>query len=284
VRKAGWLSAQQLGMHLLEQARAMGATLLQAKVVEVDAAAGEVRGVMLGSGEKLECAGFVDAAGPYLKHVANLLGMHLPVETELHLMAVVKDPLAVVPRDAPLLVWDEAQTVPWQDAERELLNSDADTAWMTGHLPRGAHTRPEGPPESQSVLMLWDYRARLMDPTYPIPMDEQYSEIVLRGLSTMLPGLRAYFSRAARPQVDGGYYVKTPENRLLACPLPVAGAYVLGAVSGYGIMAACAGGELLAAHMSGTSLPAYASDFSLERYDDPGYQRRLQKWGDFGQL
>lgn len=60
-----------------------------------------------------------------------------------------------------------------------------------------------------------------------------------------------------KPLVDGGYYTKTAENVPLIGPAPgpagqggVAGAYVCGAVSGYGIMAAHAAGELLAAHVS----------------------------------
>ena len=55
--------------------------------------------------------------------------------------------------------------------------------------------------------------------------------------------------------VDGGYYAKTPENRPLIGPLPIAGAWVNAAYSGFGIMGACAGGELLAAHVGGSSLP-----------------------------
>jgi len=64
----------------------------------------------------------------------------------------------------------------------------------------------------------------------------------------------------------------------------VEGAYVLGAVSGYGIMASCGAGELLAAHIAGKPLPSYASEFSLSRYDNPTYQKRLAAWGDSGQL
>ena len=284
VRKAGWLSAQQLGMYLLDQVRAMGGTIISGRVVAVDVAAGGVQGVRLSGGEHLECAAFVDAAGPYLKETAALLGIELPVQTELHLITAFKDPLSVIPRDAPLLIWGETQSLQWQDHERDFLNADAETGWLTHALPSGAHARPEGPADSQSVLMLWDYRTRTLDPAFPIPADEQYPEIVLRGLSAMLPGLRAYIGRAARPQIDGGYYVKTPENRLVACPLPVEGAYVLGAVSGYGIMASCGAGDLLAAHIAGTPLPSYAPEFSLARYDDPNYQKRLEAWSDFGQL
>ena len=106
-------------------------------------------------------------------------------------------------------------------------------------------------------------------------MDEQYPEIVLRGLSIMLPRLRQYFGRAARPRLDGGYYIKTRENRLLAGPTPMEGVYLLGGVSGYGIMSACAAGELLAAHMAARPLPAYAQAFELARYDQPDYFARL---------
>jgi glycine/D-amino acid oxidase-like deaminating enzyme len=100
----------------------------------------------------------------------------------------------------------------------------------------------------------------------------------------MIPRFAEYIGRAPRPAVDGGYYTKTQENRLLVGPLPVEGAYIIGALSGYGMMASPAAGELLAAHLTGTDLPDYASWFLLERYDDPEYQKLLEDWGSSGQL
>jgi glycine/D-amino acid oxidase-like deaminating enzyme len=67
-------------------------------------------------------------------------------------------------------------------------------------------------------------------------------------------------------------------------PLPVGGAYIIAALSGFGIMAACASGELLAAHMTGSDLPSYAPWFLLERYEDPAYQKLLEDWDESGQL
>ena len=87
-----------------------------------------------------------------------------------------------------------------------------------------------------------------------------------------------------RPQIDGGYYTKTRENRPLVGPMGVDGVYVIGAVSGYGIMSACGVGDLLAAHVTGAELPSYASAFELARYDDAEYQKKLENWGDGGQL
>jgi len=116
------------------------------------------------------------------------------------------------------------------------------------------------------------------------PEQPHYAEIALRGMSTMVPALKAYFGKGARPYVDGGYYVKTRENRPLIGPLPVEGAYVSGAYSGFGVMASCAAGELLAQHIMEAALPDYAQAFMLSRYQDPRYRSLLDSWGDGGQL
>jgi len=213
-----------------------------------------------------------------------MLRMNIPVNTELHLKVAFKDHLGVIRRDSPLLIWDDSQYLPWESDERADLNADLETRWLTQAFPPGVHTRPEGAGESHTILMLWEYKTQKMEPVFPTPTDSQYPEVALRGLSTMLPSLKAYFGRANRPQIDGGYYVKTRENRLLAGPLPVEGAYVIGAASGYGIMSACAAGELLAAHVQGAELPAYAPAFSMARYDDADYQKQLENWGESGQL
>ena len=66
--------------------------------------------------------------------------------------------------------------------------------------------------------------------------------------------------------------------------MPVEGAYVLGALSGYGLMAANGAADLLADYLTGRSLPRYAPAFRLERYADPAYRALLANWGDSGQL
>jgi glycine/D-amino acid oxidase-like deaminating enzyme len=164
------------------------------------------------------------------------------------------------------------------------LSEDDYTRSLLDEMPAGVHTRPEGGTDSDIILMLWEYLLHEIAPVWPPPLDEQYPEIALRGLATMIPGLKAYFNKSPRPVLDGGYYTKTRENRPLIGPLPVEGAYLIGAISGYGLMASCAAGELLAAHLTKTALPPYAPAFALERYQDPAYQRMLRNWGDSGQL
>jgi glycine/D-amino acid oxidase-like deaminating enzyme len=284
VRRAGWLSAQQLGMYLLETARSRGVRFASGRVTGVEVVNGRVNGVRLSSGERVDSPIFINAAGPYLKEVGKLLGVDLPIHTELHLKAALKDPLGVIGREAPLLIWTDSQFLPWEDEERLALAGDEETRWLTELFPGGVHVRPEGSGESQTILMLWDYKTRIMEPVWPPTLDEQYPEIALRGLVTMLPRLQEYFNRMPRPQLDGGYYTRTRENRPIVGPLGVEGAYVTGAVSGYGIMSACGVGELLAAHVTGTELPSYAKAFALSRYDDPGYTKDLNVWNMDGQL
>jgi glycine/D-amino acid oxidase-like deaminating enzyme len=97
----------------------------------------------------------------------------------------------------------------------------------------------------------------------------------MRGLAVMMPGLRAYIGRSHEAVVDGGYYCKAPDNRPLIGPTAIEGAYVLGALSGFGIMASQAAAELLAAHLLEQPMLDYAPAFHPARFEDPAYQRIL---------
>ncbi len=286
-RRCGWLSAQQLGMYLLEKAREGGTIFRQARLEKVDISAGRVAAVHLreGSGPiRIITPNLVNAAGPFLPQVARMIGVELPVSHELHLKIAFRDSLGVVGRDAPLLIWTDPTTLPWSEEERATLARSEETHHLLDEFPSGVHARPEGGPDSDVVLALWTYDVRPVQPVFPFAVDPHYPEIVFRGLAAMIPGLRAYFGRMPKPVVDGGYYTKTRENRPLIGPLPVKGAYLMGAFSGYGIMASCGAGELLAAHLTGSPLPSYAPAFTLERYQDREYQKLLENWGDTGQL
>jgi glycine/D-amino acid oxidase-like deaminating enzyme len=282
-RRCGWFSGQGLGMYLLEQAKAHGARLIEGKIDRVDVQANRIQRVHFGS-ESIDTGNFVIAAGPYLKSVGQLIDVDIPVFNELHVKIAFKDYLGVVPRDAPLMIWSDPQYLPWSDEERAALQEDEDTRWLLNEFPGGAHLRPEGGGDSNIVLMLWPYHVTPVEPIWPPHLDPFFPDVVLRGLSTMLPGLKKYFDKAPKSSYDGGYYTKTQENRPLASKLPIEGAYVCGAVSGYGLMAAASIGELLAARVAGSTLPDYAPAFSIERYADRAYHQLLENWGSSGQL
>ena len=285
VRRAGWLSAQQFGMLLLERALALGVEFASGKITGVSTGGGRIKEVALASGERIGCGAFVNAAGPFLAPVARMQDLELPVFCELHFKAVVRDHLGVVARNAPLLIWSDPQLLPWADDERTHLSSDPETAWLTQQFPAGVHTRPEGSAESRTILMLWEYRrSSRTEPVWPLSLDLTFPEVALRGLSAMLPRLRDYFGRIPRAQLDGGHYTKTPENRPIVGPTALENSFIIGASSGFGIMSACAAAELLAQHVTGAALPMYASDFALARYDQPGYLDAALAAAENGQL
>jgi glycine/D-amino acid oxidase-like deaminating enzyme len=251
----------------------------------VECAGGAVQAVQLrmqNERRRVATSCFVAAAGPHLVEVARLLDVDLPVFCELHWKAAFRDRLGVVPREAPLLVWEDAQILEWNDEEREILDASPESRWLLGMLPAGVHCRPEG--GLQQILVLWPYHAHPDPVHFPLEADPVFPEVALRGMSTMLPGLRAYWEALPRSFVDGGYYVKTRENRCLVGPLPRRGAFVMGAFAGYGLMAACGAAELLARHILGDAKPEYAPAFDLRRYDDAGYRQRLETWGSTAEL
>lgn len=287
VRRAGWFSAQQLGMHLLERARERGVRLLRGEVTGVELGGGRVRAVRV-AGETgtttIATPRFVNAAGPMQKAVGRMLGVELPVYAERHVKIAFSDTLGAMPREAPLLIWSDPVRLPWSDEERAELAGSEETRWLLETFPAGVHGRPEGHAGGSVALLLWTYDADPVEPRFPLTFEPHYPEIVLRGMAVMLPALSAYFDRPPRPYVDGGYYTRTRENRPLVGPLPVEGAYLIGGLGGFGLMAASAAGELLAAHVAGAALPEYAPAFALSRYDDPDYRALVERWGESGQL
>jgi len=280
VRRAGWLDAQQLGAWLFAEAKSAGVRFLPREVIGVETGPAGVGAVDLDDGSRIETRFFVDAAGPMVGDVAGLLGEELPIHAELHLKVAFKDHLGVVPRDAPLLIWDDPQSIDWDPEEISGLRDGMSD--LLDLLPSGCHLRPEGGDESPWVLGLWEVRRRIMTPRFPVPVDPMHAEVVLRGLSRMIPGLEAYRERVPKTWVDGGYYVKTPENYPIIGPLRTPGAFVIGALSGFGIMASQAAAELLSLHITGQDLPEFADAFRRRRYDDPSYLDGID--ADAGQL
>ncbi|RDI62210.1 NAD(P)/FAD-dependent oxidoreductase [Microvirga subterranea] len=283
-RRAGWLSAQQLGMVMLEAVRARGVGFVKGRVVGFDTAGGRVRAVHVdqqGERTTLPATHAVLAAGPMQAEMAGMIGVDLPIRAERHFKVSFADTLGGMPRNAPMLIWLDEQRLPWSDEERAALAADEEAQWLLGEFPAGVHGRPDG---ATSTLVLFNHHGDAVDPVFPLPEPAYYAEIALRGMSTMVPGLKVYNGETPRPYIDGGYYMRTQENRPLIGPVAVEGAYISCAYSGFGVMASCAGGELIARYVTEAPLPDYAPAFLLSRYHDPAYAALLERWGDGGQL
>lgn len=277
VRRAGWLDAVRMGRWLLEESRRRGVRVVRDRVVGVDTAGGAVRSVRLSSGSGLPTERLVIAAGPGLPAALRMLDVDLPVFLELHAKMRFDDRLGVVPRSAPFTIWtDPVGELDWSATERKRFADDPGTRWLLEPFPGGVHVRPVG--EGRDIFLIWTFESAPQEYIWPPAFDEHLAEVLLRGFARLAPKAAAYIGEGHRGVVDGGYYTKTPENRPMIGPLPVEGAYVTGALSGYGIMAAHGAADLLAAHVTGASLPPYAAALSPARYADPAYRARLEQW------
>ena len=255
VRRAGFMNAMMLGHWLLARALASGVELVHDEVTGLVVDRQRFASIQLASGARIDARAFVLAAGPLLPEWTDRLELHMPIVNELHGKISFEDEAGVIARDAPLMIWNDAVDL-----------------GALGTFPAGVHLRPRG---SRSLLGIWTYDTRVEDPTFPPAFAHDYPDIVIRGLAAMMPGLRAYIGRSHEAVVDGGYYCKAPDNRPLIGPTAIEGAYVLGALSGFGIMASQAAAELLAAHLLEQPMPDYARAFHPARFEDPAYQRIL---------
>ena len=268
IRRAGTLNGVAYGSWMLKRALACGAQLVRDRVVAVHTRGGRVHEVQLASGNVIATDTFIAAAGPELPNVGRMLGVELPLLHELHLKARIRDPHGAVPRDAPFVIWSDPITI------------DGVT------LPAGVHMRPVDHTRGDELFGIWTYETEQRPYVWPPPIDPHYAATVARGCARMIPALAPHIAELLRDAItDGGYYCKTPENRPLVGPLPVSGAFVVGALSGMGLMAAHACGELVSQHVVGAALPDYARWFLPSRYDAADYRALMASWGSrVGQL
>jgi sarcosine oxidase, subunit beta len=283
VRRAGWFSAQQLGAWMLDQCKDRGLEIVVDEVTGIEMAGGAIRSVSLASAGEIATDVVVDAAGPMAGQVAALAGVDLPLFSELHIKVAYRDHLGVVPRDAPMFIWSDTQRLDWSIEEREAL-AEQGRDDLLGEMPIFCHARPEGGAGSPYLLGLWEYHGLVQEPSWPLPEDPLYPEVVVRGLTTMAPGFDVYRERLPQSVVDGGYYTKTRENRPLVGPAGPSGFNLIAGLSGFGVMVAAGAAELLASHVTGTELPAYSDAFLLDRYDDADYVASITGPMSSGQL
>jgi glycine/D-amino acid oxidase-like deaminating enzyme len=255
VHRAGYMNAAKLGACLLERGRAHGVRLVRDEVIELLVSNGRFVGAHLASGSRVDAGAFVLAVGPLLPEWAERLGLDVPIVNELHGKIAFDDKAGVIPRDAPLMIWNDAVDL-----------------GAFGRFPAGVHLRPRG---IRTVLGIWTYDAHIESATFPPAFASDYFDIVIRGLATMIPGLNAYYDQGSSAIVDGGYYCKTPDNRPLIGPTAIDGAYVLGALSGFGIMSSQGAAALLATHILDTPRPDYSAAFHPVRFSDQAYRSVL---------
>ncbi len=289
IRRGGDIDGQQLGAWMLEQIREQGGRLLRGAVRDIERQDGLLLKISGSDVAELAANVIVNAGGPFVSHIAAMLGDELPVHNIFQQKVAFEDRLGAIARDMPFSIDLDEKSLDWTSDERELLEQDPELAWLTGTLPGGTHCRPEGGANGSWVKLGWAYNEQLSEPREDLAnepaSDPQFPEIVMRGAAAFLPALAPYVDQPpTRYSHYGGYYTMTDENWPLIGPMAAPGAFMVAALSGFGSMSACAAGKLCAAWVSGSTLPDYAGALSMDRYDDAALMDVLRNASSRGLL
>jgi glycine/D-amino acid oxidase-like deaminating enzyme len=282
IRRAGSIDAQQMGSLMLEAIREAGGTLVR----------GEVRSISAGSPFQLEITTpegatdilhaerIVNAAGPHLQDIASMLGEDLQVECVFQQKIAFPDTLHAVARQQPFAIDLDGQSLAWSEEDRALLAADPATRRLTEPMKGGIHCRPDGPVDGNWIKVGWAYNETASDPHADphgtAPIDPQFPDSLIRAVSRLQPKLAAYIGKLPRGMRHyGGFYTQTTENWPLIGPMATPGAFVAGALSGFGSMGACATGSLCAAWIAGKPVPAFATALAPARRQDTALMAEL---------
>lgn len=257
----------------------------EAKVIE-----GEIVGVIknekgctinLASNQAVKADQVIIAAGPFINHLANMMGLDFPVWNTFQRKFIVPDPKGIVPPDMPFTIYSDGQYLDWSKEELAFLQSEKDLQWMTKEFPGAIHIKPE----SGRIKLGWAFSKERVEPKWTFTKSDYFPQVVLKGASRFIPDLAAYAEEMPSPLIEyGGYYTRTKENWPLIGATEIENVYVIGALAGFGTMTACAAGELCAKELLGTSLPWYAPYFSPKRYDDSVMKKEMNSLDVDGQL
>ncbi|SDR24407.1 Glycine/D-amino acid oxidase [Rhizobiales bacterium GAS113] len=277
IRRAGAISGQQLGQFMLESIREAGGKFVRGNVTSIAGASPFRLMLEVGDAQTIVAADrVVNAAGPFIQDIARMLGHELPATCVYQQKIAFEDRNHAIPRNMPFSIDLDGQTIDWPEGDREILAEDPVAARLLAPMPGAIHCRPDGAEDGKWIKLGWAYNHTAADPHAAEPVDPQFPDTVLRGASRLNPTLKAYIGRLPRGAHHyGGYYTMTDENWPLIGPTDTPGAFIAGALSGFGSMAACATGEICAAWVAGSQIPGYAMKFSSARYQDAEFMETI---------
>ncbi len=290
IRRAGDISGQQMGQYMLGEIKSAGGRRLTGTVRGIESGQPFLVDVECADGvQRIAADIVVNAAGPFAGHIAGMLDIDLPIKNIYQQKIAFEDKLGAVPRQLPFSIDLDPVEFGWSDEEREFLKDDSETSWLLGDLPGGAHCRPDGGDNGNWVKLGWAFNHEASsaqdDLANETRMHPMYPEIVMRAAKRLNPSLTQYVDDfPTRFSHYGGYYPMTRENWPLIGPMGIDGAFITGALSGFGSMSACGAGALCAAWIVDGDLPNYAEQLSLARYANPKLMTELSNASSTGVL
>jgi glycine/D-amino acid oxidase-like deaminating enzyme len=281
IKNAGSLDVFALGSLMLREAKKMGMVFWEGEIVAIEKKGSNFQ-VQLDNNHTLAADKIVIATGPFINHLAAMLGFQFPIENTLQRKFIIPDPAQLIPRNMPFTIYADAQYLDWDAEEKAHFAKDEKYRWLLEKFPGGLHLKPEG----SGIKFGWAFSTQVEKPDWHIASDDLFPQIVLKGASRFIPALKEYYNNMPSPVISfAGYYTRTKENWPLIGPTELNNVFVVGALAGYGTMSACAAGLLCANYViNETSLPDYARYFHPLRYADQDMLILIKEMEKDGQL
>jgi len=287
IRRAGAISSQQMGQYMISSFKNRAGKLLNAEITAID----RHDGYQLHTNQDIivNAERIVNAAGPYIQQIANMMSTELPISNILQQKITFEDTAKAIPRKMPFAIDLDSQHIDWTDEERALLAESSEHAWLTQEFPGATHCRPEGGDNGTWIKLGWAFNTTEQLPSRTPELSDSFAEIALRGAARLNPALKQYVAKLPASLYHyGGFYTLTDENWPLIGPMPTStgdgSAFVVGAMSGFGTMAAASAGELCARLVTDTDIPDYASALSPGRYANKELMNELSTLSQRGIL
>jgi glycine/D-amino acid oxidase-like deaminating enzyme len=250
-RNAGTIDTVALGEYLLDLARRRGALLVSGEVSGIEMDGGRVSAVSITQGrqhDRIATRHFVNAAGPFVSHVAARMQVPLPVTNVLQQKVAFADPQGAIPPESPFTICLDP----------------------SGSLPAGLHLKPDSLDGRPVIKLGCAFNQDPEEPRWDPAGSSDFAARVLGAAAELVPGMGKYAGQAPVAH-DAGYYTRTPDDLPLIGPLGPDGGFVVGGFAGYGAMVACAAGEIAASWITGREPPPWATLFTPDRFARSGY-------------
>ena len=202
------LSAQQMGSVMLEHIRKNGGRIIRGCVTDL-AASGRFTVTITNDNQtsSIQTDVVVNAAGPFVNSIANMLSIELPVINVLQQKIAFEDTQSSIERSLPFAIDLDEQTINWSTDERDALAADDSLEFLTNTMPGSIHCRPEGGDHGNWIKLGWAYNQKPSMPSRTPSLDAFFPEIVLRGATRLQPRLEHYLNGFPRNFSHYGGYL-----------------------------------------------------------------------------
>ncbi len=242
VRRAGLFSGKALGNWLLDQALANGVRLMRDRLEGVGGADKPTKTLFFASGKRFDAQAIILAAGGYLRHAGRLLGVDLPLTSQLQLGLTLSPNSGSFPNIAPRLVWADRIKLPWTAITWSQMPAAAQIPELLAEMPGGVIVQPI----NKQWLIRWDFeRYHFAHPITPPPYPPYYHAALRQGLKEMIPAAPITLEMTHNAPIVASYPVEAPDKRPVVGAIAINGTYLLGGFGELGWMGAIVGGELL---------------------------------------